>query len=192
MFIYGPALSVTSLGDTTSTTSPEMRICRSHKRIFLETMDDFDDFEVVFGSNSNIAYETSAADGIKSRRCTLENELFIDRLLKALGVQKGTSRLVFNFGLAHEFTRLVSNSYPAGSHQSLRNLHKQIISSSSPDHYKHSALYYLLKDLHKYSHQSPGDFASSSYLPGKYRTFIDGLWYLDRLEFEVLIQSSRW
>lgn len=129
-------------------------------------MDDFDDFEVVFGNNSNIAYEKPAVDDTKQRRRSLENELFIDRLLKALGVQK------------------VSKSYPAESHENLRLLHGQIISSSSPDHHKHSALYYLLKDLQKYSHQSPRDFANLSYLPGKYRTFIDGIWHLDRLEFE--------
>ena len=54
-------------------------------------MDDFDDFEVVFGNNSNIAYETTVANGIKGRRHSLENELFIDRLLRALGVQKGAT-----------------------------------------------------------------------------------------------------
>ena len=52
-------------------------------------MDDFDDFEVVFGNSSNIAYEKSVAADIKQRRRSLENELFIDRLLKALGVQDG-------------------------------------------------------------------------------------------------------
>ncbi|CAF9942678.1 MAG: hypothetical protein ALECFALPRED_009907 [Alectoria fallacina] len=129
-------------------------------------MDDSDDFEVVFGNNSNIAYEGTAANDIRQRRSTLENELFIDRLLKALGVQK------------------VTRSYPAESHENLRLLHEQIINSSSPDHHKHSALYYLLKDLQKYSYQSPRDFANASYLPGKYRTFIDGIWQLDRLEFE--------
>lgn len=52
-------------------------------------MDDFDDFEVVFGNSPNIAYEKSVAGDIKQRRRSLENELFIDRLLKALGVQNG-------------------------------------------------------------------------------------------------------
>lgn len=52
-------------------------------------MDDFDDFEVVFGNSSNIAYEKSVAGDIKQRRRSFENELFIDRLLKALGVQDG-------------------------------------------------------------------------------------------------------
>ena len=91
-----------------------------------------------------------------------------------------------NRGLAYDFTHLVTRSYPAESHENLRLLHEQIINSSSPDHHKHSALYYLLKDLQKYSYQSPRDFANASYLPGKYRTFIDGIWQLDRLEFEVI------
>ena len=52
-------------------------------------MDDFDDFEVVFGNSSNIAYEKILSVDIKKRRHTLENELFIDRLLKALGIQDG-------------------------------------------------------------------------------------------------------
>ena len=55
-------------------------------------MDDLDDFEVVFGNNSNIAYEKSAADAIKKKRHSLENELFIDRLLKALGIREGKKR----------------------------------------------------------------------------------------------------
>ena len=85
----------------------------------------------------------------------------------------------------------VSKSYPAESHEDLRYLHEQIISSSSPEHHKHSALYYLLKDLQKYRHQSPRDFANASYLPGKYRTFIDGIWYLDRLECDVITYHLR-
>lgn len=155
-------------------------------------MDDFDDFEVVFGNNSNIAYEKPAVDDTKQRRRSLENELFIDRLLKALGVQKGVSYIkhMCNLRFAYSLTRSVSKSYPAESHENLRRLHGQIISSSSPDHHKHSALYYLLKDLQKYSHQSPRDFANLSYLPGKYRTFIDGIWHLDRLEFEVITHDS--
>lgn len=63
----------------------------THKRASQIAMDDFDDFEVVFGSNSNIAYEKAVASGITERRRSLEDELFIDRLLKALGVQKGTT-----------------------------------------------------------------------------------------------------
>ena len=155
-------------------------------------MDDYDDFEVVFGNNSNIAYEKSTSNDIKQRRRSLDNELFIDRLLKALGVQKGMFYIGNEFsqdtGLTYDFARLVSKSYPAESHENLKSLHEQIVASASPDHHKFSALYYLLKDLQKNSHQSPRDFANASYLPGKYRTFIDGIWYLDRLEFEVYVR----
>ena len=55
-------------------------------------MDDLDDFEAVFGNNTNIAYEKSAVDAIKKKRQSLENELFIDRLLKALGIREGKKR----------------------------------------------------------------------------------------------------
>lgn len=68
-------------------------------------MDDFDDFEVVFGNSSNIVYEKSVAGDIKQRRRSLENELFIDRLLKALGVQDGLlytrNGLYLNSGHTH-------------------------------------------------------------------------------------------
>ena len=74
-------------------------------------MDDFDDFEVVFGKSPNIAYEKSAAGDIKQRRGSLENDLFIDRLLKALGIQKGVfyirnaldSRIVHAYDLCLQF-----------------------------------------------------------------------------------------
>ena len=152
-------------------------------------MEDFDEFEVVFGSNSNIAYEKIVSVDIKKRRHSLENVLFIDRLLQALGVHDGRSYISNkNRPLLIVVSHIVSKIYPAESHEKLRHLHEQIINSSSPDHHKHSALYYLLKDLHKHSHQSPRDFANASYLPGKYRIFIDGIWQLDRLEFDVIAQ----
>lgn len=53
-------------------------------------MDDFDDFENVFGSNPNLAYARHARNSILQHRQKLEHELFIDRLLKALDVRKGT------------------------------------------------------------------------------------------------------
>ena len=68
-------------------------------------MDDFDDFEVVFGKSSNIAYEKSAAGDIKQRRISLENDLFIDRLLKALGIQKGVFHIrnALNSHIVHAY-----------------------------------------------------------------------------------------
>ena len=54
-------------------------------------MADFYYFEDVFGSNPNLAYDEDARGRIRHHRQSLENELFIDRLLKALGVRKSTS-----------------------------------------------------------------------------------------------------
>ncbi|KAK3173446.1 hypothetical protein OEA41_006775 [Lepraria neglecta] len=90
-------------------------------------MADFYNFEDVFGSNPNIAYDEDARGRIRHHRQSLENELFIDRLLKALGVRKDLSQAK---GDSHE------------------------------------------------------QFSKASYLPNKYKTFIDGIWYLDRLKFE--------
>jgi hypothetical protein len=53
-------------------------------------MDDFAEFEAVFGSDPHLAYSKGTRDSILQHRQKLEHELFIDRLLKALGVRKGT------------------------------------------------------------------------------------------------------
>lgn len=77
-----------------------------------------------------------------------------------------------------------SKLYPPRSNQDLRTLHGRIVSSASPDHHKQSLLYYILKDIPN-SSQVAEAFAKDCFLPSKYQTFIDGLWFLDRLRFEV-------
>ena len=42
----------------------------------------------------------------------------------------------------------------------------------------------MLKDLPHGLCQNPEEFADKSYLPEKYQTLVDGLWSLDRLQFE--------
>lgn len=75
--------------------------------------------------------------------------------------------------------------YPPGTDEDLRRLHQGIIESNSPDHYKQSLIYYLLRDLKDSLGGRASDFAEIVYLPSKYKIFVDGLWWLDRLEFEV-------
>ncbi len=82
---------------------------------------------------------------------------------------------------------IASKRYPPESNQELQELFQQIACGSSPNHYKHSVLYYLLKDLSQSKAHSSEDFAKTSYLPDKYKTFVDGIWYLDRLKFEVSV-----
>ena len=49
---------------------------------------DLADYEAIFGEGPGIAYEQEIIDQIIRNRRTLEDELFVDRLLKALGIQK--------------------------------------------------------------------------------------------------------
>lgn len=63
---------------------------RNQSNACIKIMDDFSDFEAVFGSNSNLAYSRHTRDAILQNRQKLDHELFIDRLLKALSVRKGT------------------------------------------------------------------------------------------------------
>ena len=53
------------------------------------TMGDFEPFEAVFGFRPDIAYDHQTVDHVLRNRRALENELFFDMLLKALGVSQG-------------------------------------------------------------------------------------------------------
>lgn len=46
-------------------------------------------FDAVFGSALDLAYQGSTIDEINKHRRSLENELFFDRLLKAIGIEQG-------------------------------------------------------------------------------------------------------
>ena len=56
---------------------------------------EFEDFEEVFGAKSHIAYDQQTLNHIIHCRRSLENQLFVDRLLEALGIEHGASRLSF-------------------------------------------------------------------------------------------------
>lgn len=155
-------------------------------------MDDYEDsnanFHAVFGSKPDIAFDQRTIDKILQHRGELENELFVDRLLKALGIEKGALISIPRnwpmFSLRADTLRVASKHYPPRSHDGLKNLHHQIISSASPDHHKQSLLYYVLKDIF-HSKEPAEAFSNAIYLPEKYRIFIDGIWCLDKKEFEV-------
>ena len=79
--------------------------------------------------------------------------------------------------------------YPPSSPEDLFRLHQRIVESNSPDHYKQSLIYYLLKDFRQSLKGRAAEFAQISYLPDTYRIFVDGLWFMDRLKFDV---SEAW
>ena len=51
-------------------------------------MHTLDGFEATFGSELDLAYSRDEVSQIKRNRKNLEGELFIDRLLGALGLQR--------------------------------------------------------------------------------------------------------
>ncbi|MCJ1404084.1 hypothetical protein MMC11_007309 [Xylographa trunciseda] len=128
-------------------------------------METEEEFDAIFGSEPDLAYHEQTIHDIQKYRRLLENELFFDRLLKAVGIDQA------------------SKLYPPRSNNDLRILFDQITSSTSPDHQKQSLVYYILRDLPP-KKKSAEAFAESSYLPEKYQTFIDGIWFLDRLKLE--------
>lgn len=71
-------------------------------------MEDLDDFETVFGDNVNLAYDEETRRKILHYRQSLENELFIDRLLEALGVIDGKYLVVST--IPHSIPRLTDLS----------------------------------------------------------------------------------
>lgn len=62
---------------------------------------DLTDYEAVFGEGPGTAYEQQIIDQIIRNRRILEDELFVDRLLKALGVKKRglTARVSYPGGI---------------------------------------------------------------------------------------------
>ena len=52
-------------------------------------MDNFEDFEDLFVFEPDYAYSEQIINKILKCRRSMENELFIDRLLKTLGIEEG-------------------------------------------------------------------------------------------------------
>lgn len=52
-------------------------------------MEDPEEFYAVFGSEPNLAYQEQTVHEILKHRRSLDNELFFDRLLKAVGIDQG-------------------------------------------------------------------------------------------------------
>lgn len=154
-------------------------------------MAPWEEFDIAFAFKRDFSYDHKLVDQIISNRRVLDHVLFVDRLLKILGIEAGKTFLglkLESMSKANVYG-VASKIYPPRSNQSLRSLFQQIVSSSSPNHHKQSLIYYILKDCRGATEKSGAlQFARTCYLPDKYRLFIDGLWYLDKLEFRVSIQ----
>lgn len=80
--------------------------------------------------------------------------------------------------------------YPPNTPSTLHELHKRIVNAPIALHYKHSLLFYLLKDLSPSHHSDPelaSAFAANVHLEKKFWTFVEGLWELDHLHCETAV-----
>lgn len=146
-------------------------------------MASWEDFDVTFQFNRHFTYDKKLIDTINGNRRSLENRLFIDRLLGLTGVKAGMKPVTVVHDIANEAPGTVHEKYPPKSNQHLRELYKQILLSSFPNHQKQAVIYYLLRDCR--ANEALAQFLRRCSIPDKYQLFIDGLWHLDRLEFPV-------
>lgn len=135
------------------------------------TMLDFTHFHAVFPADDGPKpYDQNGTKAIETFRKTFDGVLFVDRVLRALGIKD-------------------PKAYPPkGGDAGLRHLHHQILESPGQTHHKLSVLYYLLldhDDVRGARSQLAGLFAEDTALPQKYQILMRGLWHMDRKEFKV-------
>ncbi|KAF3763889.1 hypothetical protein M406DRAFT_75120 [Cryphonectria parasitica EP155] len=135
-------------------------------------MEDYTHFHKVFRPEWGSPYaDADLARDIETVRKSFNGVLFIDRVLRALGITR-------------------SKAYPPRNEKGMYELHQQICDSRSVVHQKLSVFYYLLLDLDssqsRASHAE--NFAYQFGVPEKYKLFMKGLWLLDRGEFQVALE----
>ncbi|KAL2117484.1 hypothetical protein VTJ04DRAFT_7144 [Mycothermus thermophilus] len=138
-------------------------------------MFDISHFSSVFPSEGPKPYDSSGVRDIETHRKTLDNQLFIDRVLSALGLPQPSNE---------------PKPYPPRGDSGLKLLHHQIASAKVSVHAKLSVLYYLLLDHDSVRANSnlADEFADASNLPSTYQLLMRGLWHLDRAQFDIAVQ----
>ncbi|KAH8888648.1 hypothetical protein GQ53DRAFT_749048 [Thozetella sp. PMI_491] len=135
-------------------------------------MRDYSQFHVVFPVDGQKPYDTNGVREIETYRKTFHGVLFIDRVLKALGIGEG-------------------KAYPPKGENGLRTLHKHICESKVSPHHKLSVLYYLLLDYDGVRGTRSAlaeDIAATSGLPSKYQILMKGLWHMDHQQFNFALE----
>ncbi|PSR88616.1 nuclear pore complex assembly-domain-containing protein [Coniella lustricola] len=135
-------------------------------------MDDYTQFHSVFKPEFGSPYgDADLLREVEAARKSFNGQLFIDRVLKALGITK-------------------AKAYPPRNGKALYDLHERICSSKSTVHHKLSILFYLLTDFDSFQGREgyADHFAANFGLPDKYKLFMKGLWLLDRSQLEVAVE----
>ncbi|KAH7002326.1 nuclear pore complex assembly-domain-containing protein [Ilyonectria destructans] len=120
----------------------------------------------VFPSGLPNPYDRKLQHEIESSRKSFDGILFIDRVLRAVGITK-------------------AKVYPPKTDNAVKQLHQQICDANMSMHYKFSLFYYVLLDFDEASgHQNVSEaFVEASGMPKKYQIFMKGLWYMDKQDF---------
>ncbi|KAL6363980.1 hypothetical protein LRP88_03412 [Fusarium phalaenopsidis] len=134
-------------------------------------MFDYANIHHVFSSEATNPYDRKAQSDIEACRKSFDGALFIDRVLRAVGITK-------------------AKIYPPKTDNALKQLHQQICEANMSMHHKYSIFYYILLDFDQTSeHESVSEaFVEASGMPKKYEIFMKGLWYLDRHDFSRALE----
>ncbi|KAM3540857.1 hypothetical protein ARSEF1564_006213 [Beauveria bassiana] len=132
---------------------------------------DYTKFQQVFPANLQSPYDRKLLQDIDAHRKTLSGVLFIDRVLRALGIAK-------------------AKVYPPKTDNALKQLHQSVCDTTMSTFHKLSLFYYVLLDCDgaNNSHYSSQDFVAACGLPTNYQLFMQGLWYMDHLEFATALE----
>ncbi|KAI5458636.1 nuclear pore complex assembly-domain-containing protein [Mariannaea sp. PMI_226] len=134
-------------------------------------MFNYTNLQEVFPPGSVNPYDRRLQHEIDASRKSLDGILFIDRVLRAVGITK-------------------AKVYPPKTENALKQLHQQICDAHMSMHYKFSLLYYILLDFDQsYDHDNLSEsFLEASGMPKKYQLFMKGLWYMDRQDFSKALE----
>jgi hypothetical protein len=150
-------------------------------------MFDYREFQQVFPAGAQLPYDRELQAEIENSRNMFGGVLFIDRVMNALGLSKGSHSSLGPWRRWQLTYDLLGKLYPPKSDNALRNLHKQICDATMSLHHKYSLLYYVLLDFDESDARTLASdtFATASGTPKNYQILMKGLWYLDQQMFPV-------
>lgn len=154
-------------------------------------MYNFTNYDNVFPPDTT--YDAAQVQGIEKRRRELEG-LFVDKILKLLGIKRRKSTVALILTGTYVLY-VAARHYPPKTNDDLRQFHETVVRGDQADHYKLSLLYYVLLDCEGSSTMRREDsaeaFAEKCHIPTKYQIYMQGLWHMDRLQFDVSANVRR-
>ncbi|KAF5977742.1 nuclear pore complex assembly [Fusarium coicis] len=134
-------------------------------------MFDYINLHDVFAEGLANPYDRETQRDIEHSRKEFDGALFIDRVLRAVGITK-------------------AKIYPPKTDNALKQLHQQICESTMSMQHKFSIFYYILLDFDLTAGREivSDAFVDASGMPKKYQIFMKGLWYLDRQEYSRALE----